>query len=180
MKIRKKQLYLCFLLALAIGCANIVPIHTSKSEYHSSVELTMTPMGIRGRSSSIHGLGLYKNSNMQKKTIVLTALIKGVRIFAKGESLHFNIDDKLVSFRSIDELTDIQRHLGSFNKVAPSKSTSSKRYLIDRSFLQKIVSADKVIVKINLDNTDAEGIFTGSLAHKAFLEFEEKIESTFN
>jgi hypothetical protein len=37
-----------------------------------------------------------------------------------------------------------------------------------------------VIVKINLDNTDAEGIFTGSLAHKAFLEFEEKIESTFN
>ena len=181
MGMKKNNYIYIFLLVMVIGCVNIIPIpiHTNKSKFDSQVELSMIPIGIGSKFAPLNGLGLYKNSKMQKEAIVLTALVTGAHIFARGNSLHFNIDGEIVSFRSIDELTDIETYVGYCNIVS-AKNTSQKRYLINRSFLKKLVNADKVVVKINLDKTYVEDIFTGSLAHKAFIKFDEKIESTFN
>lgn len=182
-----KLLVICFFLSI-VGCATtMVPglpghIGVDRSKFDNSTVLRLEPAWIKTDFGRPYiKLGLYKTSRMQKEDIVLIAVVEGAHNFDKDKSLTFNIHGGIVSFKSIDAITDIETSSGHYSNIAyiPPKNWSSKQYLIDRSFLQTILMAGRVAIRIDLRKTYVEGILTGSQANKAFNRFNEKMESVF-
>jgi hypothetical protein len=130
--------------------------------------------------SSIIKLALFKSSIMPNEKLILTAVVRGSHIFGHDPSLHFNIDGETLSLSSVDRLRDIatsEGFTGSGFYVAPS-NWSSRDYLVDVSFIEKIVAAEEVYVIVELTDSYAEGIFSNDApitARQAFKDFLRQI-----
>jgi hypothetical protein len=174
---------------LFVGCAGIpgMPGHITetKSSFDKSVELSMEPAFVFRNNDGFSGsdlrLALFWRSTMKPGDIVLEAYVNGAHNFSTGKSLHFNVDSEIVSFTSIDQLTNIDFEPGVYSGVyIPAKNVSSKRYLITSKFLDRLLKAKDVRVKLDLHKTYVEGIFsdtTVSSAKQAFVKFSEKIKN---
>ena len=175
-------LKLLILLSI-ISCASMpgMPgsISESKSEFDGSRQISMEPAWLY--NSSIK-LALFKNTKMGKNDIILTAVVKGAYNFSDGESLHFNIDGDIVSFRSIDSLTSIDTSSGHVGNIyIPPSNWSSKDYVVNNDLIKRLINAERAVVKIDLRKSYVEGIFSSdapTTARPAFRTFYQKMETS--
>ena len=153
-------------------------IHTNISEFDNTKEIILEPAWV---GSGIK-LGLLKRTNMPQDELILIVMIDIIRTFAPGNSLHFNIDGEIVSFSSIDATTEFEMGKGIYNPIGlyfPSVNWSSKRYLINKQFLKKILNAQRVVIRIDLRKEYVEGIFSKDepmSARPAFKNFYERMK----
>tara|TARA_R110002072_G_C7708914_1_gene513844 strand:+ start:71 stop:655 length:585 start_codon:yes stop_codon:yes gene_type:complete len=176
-----------FLLVLLLaGCSSMpgMPgyIEVTKSSFDGSTQLSMEPAFVfrsnDGFSGSDLQMSLLWRSAMNNNDVVLIAQVSGAKSIARGDSLHFNIDGQIESLKSIDELTNINYEPGVYSAVyIPGQNISSKRYVVTKEFIDKILNASDVKVKLDLSQSFVEGIFTDtttSSAYGAFKEFVKK------
>ena len=102
---------------------------------------------------------------MNKENIVLTASVKGTKSLG---ALLFNVDSEIISFLPLDTFTE-------FDHTIDYELWSSNRFVITKEFLNKILEADKVLVKISLRKRYVEETFTKNDKYKRFLELIETI-----
>lgn len=171
------------------ACAAILgaPGHITEkqSTFDNSTQLSMEPAFVFRHADGFSGsdlqLSLFWRSTMQPGQLVLVAYVDGTHNFEQGQSLFFNIDGEIVGFESIDQLTDITFKPGIYDAIyIAGTNVSSKRYLISPSFLEKILNAKDVRVKLNMSRTFVEGVFsdnTMSSAKRAFIEFQKKLQA---
>lgn len=176
-----KSIVIVLLCILLFSCAAIpgMPGHIieSTSKFDNTKQITMEPAWLY---NSPIKLALTKTTKIPDDVIVLDAVVKGTYNFSQGKSLHFNIDDQIYSFESIDMITDINTTSGVYNSIAyiPPSNWSSKRYLITIDFLKILLTAKKVWVKIDLMKEFVEGEFSSdapTTARPAFRDFYTKI-----
>ena len=104
--------------------------------------------------------------------VVLIAQVSGAKSIARGDSLHFNIDGKIESIKSIDELTSIDYEPGVYSAAyIPGRNISSKRYIVNKEFIDKILKSSSVKVKLDLSKSFVEGAFTDTTASSAYGAF---------
>ncbi|MDH4026785.1 MAG: hypothetical protein OEU57_15380 [Desulfuromonadales bacterium] len=172
-------IYLILSVVTLASCGTQSPGHITQttSSFDGSKQLIMEPAWLY---SSIIKLALFKSSKMPNEKLILTAVVRGSHIFDDDPSLHFNIDGETLSLSSVDRLRDIdtsEGFTGSGFYVAPS-NWSSKDYLVDVSFLEKIITAEDVYVTVELTDFYAEGIFSSDApitARQAFKDFLKQI-----
>ncbi|MCP5326172.1 MAG: hypothetical protein H7A09_07575 [Oceanospirillaceae bacterium] len=169
-----------------VGCSSMpgMPgyIEVTKSSFDGSTQMTMEPAFVYRKNDGFSGsdlqLSLLWRSAMKTNEVVLIAQVSGAQSIARGESLHFNIDGNIESLKSIDELTTINYEPAVYSTVyIQGQNTSSKRYVVSKQFIDKILNASNVKVKLELSQSFVEGIFTdksASSANGAFKEFVEK------
>lgn len=151
------------------GCAAIpgMPGHINekRSSFDGSAELSMDPAFVYRNNDGFSGsdlqLALFWRSAMKPEELIIEASVPGAQSIATTNSLHFNINGEIVSFTSIDQLTNIE-------------GLSTKRYPITWQFLDRILAAKDVRVRLDLKTTFVEGIFSDnstSAARPAFSKF---------
>ncbi len=118
---------------------------------------------------------------MPKKSLVFDVHVRGTHSIARGNSLLFNIDGKITEVSTIDNLTDFQDGPGSFQlgTYVPGLSTSVKRYYIPFSLAGQLVTANDVRVKVLLDKTYVESIFSTNVsgsAKSALIKYFDKLK----
>ncbi|MBC8213176.1 MAG: hypothetical protein H8E71_00835 [Candidatus Marinimicrobia bacterium] len=153
-------------------------ISDTVSNFDGSRQINMDPAWLYNSPMT---LALFKNSKMPDSTIVLIAGVKGTHSFSEGKSLHFNIDGKLESFSAIDNMTDIETAPDFYGSgvYIQASSWSSKRYLITKDFLSRLIKADDVWVRIELRKDFVEGRFSSdapTTARPSFRDFYDRIE----
>jgi hypothetical protein len=178
-----KHVAFALVLFSFLGCAGVPGIPGNVREHVSKVdntkELSMEPAWL---PESAIKLSLFKNTIMQPNEIVLTVVVTGARNFDKGENVRFNVDGKIYSFSSIDDMTDLRTSAGYYGRgiyLSPS-NWSSKRYVITKDFLATILNAKDVWVRVDLVKTYAEGEFSydgPTCARPAFREFYERMNA---
>lgn len=179
--------YLLFSFVFVLVSCTAIDMSGDITERHSkfdnSAELSMTPSLVfrdnDGFSGSDISLSLYWNSKMPDDGLILEAYVGGSKAFASGDSLFFNIDNEQYSFKSIDRLTDFSSEVtrtGPRNLYVDRKT--SKRYLVTRQFVDKMISSKNVAVRVDLRKTYVEGVFSDDTigsAKAAFKKFMEKL-----
>ena len=178
-----KRLGILILLIGLVGCAgSLLPVPgdiiETTSKFDGSRQISIEPAWV---GNSIK-LTLFKNTKMPVNDIILTVVVRGARLFAKGNSLHFNVDGKIVSFKSIDRLTDIKTSSGfaGGGYYIPPSNWSSKAYVVGKSFIKRIIAANRVVVKIDLTKTYVEGVFSKdgyTRARPAFKKFYARLKT---
>jgi hypothetical protein len=143
-----------FLLFLTAACMPNVNgpgmpghISSSVSKFDSTKQLKMEPAWLYDSAPGIK-VSLFKNTKMKENDFVMTVVVAGAETFADSKSLHFNVDDDIYSFESLDSLTDIETTEGFYNSVAyfPPTNWSSKDYLVNKEFINLILNARSVVV----------------------------------
>jgi hypothetical protein len=171
---------LILLMLLMIGCASTpgAPgyVTVSSSNFDSSTQVSMEPAWLW---NSPIKLELFWNTKMPDSQLVISALIQGLETFSDGESLQFNIDGEIVGFTSIDEYTEYETVSGYAGGgiYVPPASFSYKRYIVDLDFINHLISAEEVIVRVSLEASYAEGNFSSdapTTARPAFRKFISK------
>lgn len=169
-----KKILLAFLCALTVGCASLgMPGSISKqtSQFDGTNQITMEPAWIYGGSGAIK-FGLYKNSKMPNDKVILTAVVNRITDFAKKGALEFKIDGEIISLDSIDSLSD--------HAVDPySNGWTSRRYEVSKDFIEKLINAKKVYVKINLIKEYVEGEFSSDAPMTARPSFKNFIKEAW-
>jgi hypothetical protein len=181
-----KLLSVLLLMFLVVGCSSMpgMPgyIEVRKSSFDGSTQLSMEPAFVFRNNDGFSGsdlhLSLLWRSAMNDNDVVLIAQVSGAKSIARGDSLHFNIDGQIESLKSIDELTSIEYEPGVYSAVyIPGQNISSKRYVVTKEFIDKILYSSSVKVKLDLSKSFVEGIFTDtttSSAYSAFNDFVKK------
>lgn len=177
-----KVFLLSFLIA---GCSSMpgMPgyIDVTKSSFDGSTQVSMEPAFVYRNNDGFSGsdlkMSLLWRSSMNNDDVVLVAHVFGAESVASGESLHFNIDGQIESFKSIDRLTNIDYEPGVYSTVyIPGQNISSKRYIVTKKFIDRILNASNVKVKLELSRSFVEGIFTDTTPSSSYGAFKEFIE----
>jgi hypothetical protein len=152
-------------------------ITESVSQFDNSKQISIEPALMRNKQI---WLGLFKSSKMKDASVVMTAEVLGAHNFAQGESLHFNLDGKIISLKSIDPMTDLQYQSGfAYRRTyVQGANWSSQRYLVKEEFINQLVSARQVYVKVDLMKTFVEDDFSddcSNCARPAFKKFLDLI-----
>lgn len=145
----------------------------STAMFDGASELSMVPAWICKSEEEKDGcfirMKLFHRSSMPKDEIILYASASGTRNIADGESLWFNVDGEKIGFTSIDQGTTYEQ-LPVIGYISAPWST--KRYLVDRAFLKKLILAKQVIVRLDLGQTYLEGLLNSSKEHHGQKSFE--------
>jgi hypothetical protein len=173
---RKSILGILLLSLCVYGCVAIPGgIRTATSDFDGAKEVSMEPAWVCKEGtfgSCAIKFGLHWRSTMPKDRVVLVAMASGINAFSSGPSLHFNIDGTFVAFTSMDELTDFQVMGGTYIRgvatpggyvpgwYIPPTNWSSQRYLVDKTFLEAILKAQRVAVRVDLRTGYVEGLFS--------------------
>jgi hypothetical protein len=192
----RNVLLIASLIIFVLGCASMpsMPgnIQTSTSEFDGATEIYMYPTWVC-KYGTLAGcsfkFGLQKRSTMPEDQILLIVEVSETGALSEP-SLLFNIDGEIVKFVSIDKLTDFSTHEGIYipgtysygisspGLHIPPTNWSSKRYLIDKAFMERILNAERVAVRINLGKSYVEGLFSQNkptTARPAFRMFYKKV-----
>lgn len=182
----------CLLMLIITGCSSYpdmkgMPgyINEQTSSFDNAVELFMEPAYVYSNADGRSGYSGMSMSLFWKSTnpdnVVLEAYVDGARTISTGESLFFLIDGERVGLRSIDSLTNIETDAGNMGAAIPPSNISSKRYLLRLQFLERILVAKDVRVKLTLRRSYVEGVFpdpkkAGATVRQAFTDFLERIK----
>ena len=179
-KLIKYITFICVVIVL-YSCASMpgVPGHISESisKFDDTKQLSMEPAWLY---NSPIKLSLLKTTKMPDSLVALIAVVKGAHNFSSGKSLQFNVDGEVFAFESIDSFTDINTDSGVYSSVAyiPPSNWSSKRYVVSKKFIKRLIDANEVWVKIDLFKEFVEGRFSSdapTTARPAFREFYKRI-----
>lgn len=173
------------ILTILIGACSSIPgmpgyLSVETSSFDNSTQVSMEPAYVFKTNNGFSGadihLSLFWRSTMQDDEVVLIASVTNAKNIARGESLHFNIDGTVHSFESVDSLTKIKYERGSSDGTISGHNVSSKRYLVTKQFVQQILNASNVKVKLDLYNSFYEGVFTDTTTSSAYGAFKKFIE----
>lgn len=163
---------LIFILVQSSACVTTPPMKWGKttekvSKFDNTKEIYMEHASIYSDSGIT--FSLFKNSKMPKDSVVLEARVMGLHTFADGESLLFNIDGDIIGLESIDAVPDWEVNYGEYigNIYVPGYDFSSKRYVITKGLIKKLIDGRSVWVKIRLSKTYVEGEFSRNEAKDA-------------
>lgn len=165
------------------GCSSLpgMPGHISanESKFDGSTTLSMQPAFVYrdndGLSGSDLSFALYWSSAFDSNKLVLRAEVDGYESFVPEKSLAFNIDGDLQHPTPINQVTSFYFDQSAFRSGVPATS-SSKSYLVDESFINRILSAERTAVRATLSDGYVEGVFTDDTASSAYLAFQEFME----
>lgn len=174
-----KQVAVLVVLFGLVGCAPM-PWHVKEttSRFDNSTTISVGPAWVGG--DSLMKMGLYRKSTMDPNNIVLKAQVKGTHSFGIEPTLTFKIDGDMTPLTSIDKRADIETdpgYSGGGLYIAPHNLTT-KRYIITRALLERLIHAQEVIIRIQLDGSFVEGALTDykfMSAYEAFLNFHKKV-----
>jgi hypothetical protein len=182
----KKSPLAAFILACVTvlsGCMPSMPnnIRESSSKFDGSHEYRMSPGFIYESADTFSGaqlsLGLHWSS-ANKELVTIFAEIQGEIInIHSSEGLQFNVDGEYIKLSSNQVTTDFESSVSN-GLVAKA---SSKPFTVKRDVLDKILSGEKVFVKLITNAGYVEGEFTAdkpSAAIRGFREFSQKIAAT--
>lgn len=175
----KIKIYIMLILVIGLfyGCATIPggpgDVSESVSHFDNTKQLSMEPAWLY--DSKIK-LSLFKTTKMDDNLVVMYVFVEGSRIFSRGKSLKFNVDGKIYAFKSIDDLTDINTSPGIYNNIVyiPPYNWSSKRYIVTKDFIKRLIDARRVWVRVELSKEFVEGEFSSdafTTARPAFRKF---------
>jgi hypothetical protein len=152
-----------------------------RSTIDDSVELSMEPSYVFRRAGGLSGsdlmLALFWRSSMPPSMTFVTAYVDGTHKIPRNKSLHFKVDGEIVSYSSFDTETDIKTEYDS-SRVFPRYKVSSMRYVVSLFLIEKIIAAKNVKIRLDLDNSYVEGVFsdnTPTAAKPAFTRFYERL-----
>lgn len=181
---RSKLIFFLGMALILSGCMTMPgDLIESKSEFDGATEISVIPAHLPAagdKFASFVSMGLYRRSTMPQDEIILEVVSGIAESFAQGESLHFRIDGEKVSLKSFDELTDfgVTSGFAGGGHYVPPRSFSSKRYRIDRVFLERLLGAKQVLVRLDLRRGYLEGEFSKdgpTTARPAFREFFKRV-----
>ena len=147
-------------------------VHTQKSEIAGSTITFIEPARL---ANSRISLALYTTSNMPPGQIVLVAIVEGDVIISEGNSLTFYVDKRPYSLIATNESFESMEQVGTY---VNSLNQTRKHFLTDCAFIQNILKADSVVVKIQLSQGFMEAVFSKNLyplAKPAFTKFYEQV-----
>lgn len=190
MKMKKSHFHTILMLSMSLmlsACAAMPGGITERtSSFDGSSELSMKPAFIYRNTGGFSGsdleASLHWRSSMPRDSLVLTMYINGIDSIPSRNSLRFNVDGDMHEFSSIDTFTEFSSEYGSYTSWAtvPPSSSSFKRYIVSEEFINKIISADSVFVRLDVGTRGyVEGVFsdnTISAAKPAFTMFMERRE----
>lgn len=190
-----KYILLTILVFLSIsisGCAS-TPCATgciaqNTSTYDGAKELFMTPSYVYRNNSGVSGsdmrLGLYWSDGLPDDNVVLILVPHKDRSAMDSTTINFNINGKYQSFASVTK--------ASIKNLNPSKKAAMhfnprvisglgyRYFVVNKSFLNGIVSAEDVRIRVDLENTFIEGIFShdnNAAAKHKFSNYMERLDS---
>lgn len=172
----RKTILILLMVCLISGCATLPgSINECVSGFDKTAEIKMEPAWV-GNSFSDNPikLGLYKTSKMDADKAILTVIVQGAYNFALKESLKFNIDGNIVSFDSVDAITNVEPDIGQYF----SCNWSSKRYEVTKDLIKQLIGAKEVWVKVNLIREYFEAKFSVDgpmVARPSFRKFYNKV-----
>lgn len=136
-------------LAFVISCASMPgDVSYSESKTDGVKELSVDPGWLKGAYVK---LGVYKTSKMDKDKATIVVLSNNTIGF--DDSLLINIDGEKTAFKSFDKISLMEKDIAD-------KIWFKKRYDVNLSFLQKMLSGKDVWIKLTGQNgTYAEGEF---------------------
>ena len=176
-----KSLLLTVITVIALaGCAELpgyARIVHSESGKSFLVEMDKEAVS-KALSMSVVWSSEWKSTDCQ-----LDMWVKDLRDFAKGESLVITIDGEKYSFTSTSKhsLQNIETEDFDSKATFSSNFVFTRKYLIKREILEKIVRAKKVLFKVNLENGVIESSaqdFSVSDIKPALAEFLEKLKKS--
>ena len=166
-----------FLLAVILfaGCAT----HSAIVKTHS-YENVLKPAWL---PDSLIKLGLSQRSDLTDDLLILKAVVKGQYEILGSGSLHFIVDGNIYRFAPMGKSTLLEKAIepkssGSAGLI--DVYYSSRQYIISVLFLEKILTAQHVVVRVDLEGAQVEGVFSEDgafLARPAFRTlFEQKLK----
>lgn len=169
---------------LVAGCSGMPGspgyISKSTSEFDGAQTMRMEPAWV---DQGPVKLALGWHSRMPDGKLFLVASVEGAHTFAGGESLRFRIGDQFVGFQALDdgggdiELSEGVSYPGGY---LPAQNWTSNTYLVDRSFVERLVDAEESYVRVRLRDGLAEGEFSTGMptqARPAFRDFLAEMEA---
>ena len=167
---------LAVLLSIVLtGCLMPMPGDTSTtvSKFDNTKQVSVEPGLIyNGMLSSSIKLGAHWNSKMGDEAVlhVIYQFVDSIN------GISFNIDGEIVSLTPIDALTSFEP--GYYSGYYSSGATSAQRFNVKLEFLQRLVSAKKVMVKVDLSKTFAEGELRDgfTMAKPGFVKFLAQVK----
>lgn len=187
-----KKLFFVALALLVSGCtasqmANMsgMPgyISDNVSSFDGQREISMHRAFIRQNKSASLGMNPTSiavsalwTSTLPNDTILVDIGLDGTSSISIDNSLQFNVDGEQFQFSPIDKgITNIEVGGGTLQG-----NFSSRRFALKRSFIQKIINAKDVRVKLLLDKTYVTGFFNtdenwAGDAKPAFIEYLKRL-----
>ena len=178
--------FISVMILFIAGCA-VVPgvIQESISSFDGAKEIAMEPAFVcreGARTTCYIRLGLFKRSTMNPESVMLLAVVDGANPISEGESLHFDMDGEIVSFASIDGKTrygiGTGPHTTGTTFCKPSQGCSVKRYMVDQSFLKRLITAHRAAVRVSLKKGYVQGELMKkgeTMALPAFRQFYTRV-----
>jgi len=182
-----KTLFIAFGLLLLVGCSAMpgMPGYISKTEssYNGAIQYDMEPGFVYRGNDSFSGADLFMSlswNTKMKDDILLIAHISRLSSILRSNSLHFMIDGDEVSLSSIGTFTDRRYEPGVYSTTyIPGTSYASRTYVVKVSFIERLINANDVRVKLDTSDGYVSGYFsndTTSSAVSAFRDFMEKVK----
>lgn len=175
----KNQILLISILLLT-GCMAGMPnnIKTSTSSFDNSQHIQMEPGFVYENadftSYAYFKLGLSWNSNDKNVTIITAEIPQSIVNINSNKGLQFNIDGEIVKFDSYEIFT--KHDVSSAQQTVYSES--KKRFVTDKSFIKKLITAKSVKVKLLTGDGYLEGdllVDKPSAAIHGFKDFIQQI-----
>jgi hypothetical protein len=141
----------------------------------------MTPSYVyrsnKGISGSDMRIGLYWSSKLSDDKIVLIVLPHKDNPVETGTAINFNINGKFTSFTSVtkDNIKNLNPSTEAVTYFNPRviKQMNVLYYVVTKTFINEIINSQDVRVRIDLENTYLEGIFSHNNSAAAKHNFTE-------
>lgn len=155
------------IIALLIlqGCFHPRPddIMETTSEFDGATEISMRAISAFPEKANGPAIQFepFWRSTMQNDRFVLTLWAMNTVSFASVDPVRFNIDGEIVSLNSSEAMQFYYNPgmVGHGIYISPW-SKSGKRFLVSKTFLEKILHAKRVVIRIDLENGYTEATFS--------------------
>ncbi|MBR9866957.1 MAG: hypothetical protein GYB20_07735 [Oceanospirillales bacterium] len=191
MSYKKLILLITFFISIS-GCASTPCATGCVSEYTSTFdgteELSMSPSYVyrsnKGVSGSDMRIGLYWSSSLPDDNIVLIVLPHKDKPVSTGTTINFNVSGKFDSFTSVtkDQIANLNPSTEAKTYFHPNviKQMNVLYYVVEKDFIREILSAQDVRIRIDLENSYLEGVFSynGRIGAKQdFINYMSRLKS---
>lgn len=125
-------------------------VSQTTSKFDNATELHMVP--VWASNEGYMQLALFWSTKLNKDTIILETHISPATSFAIGESLKLKIGNNFYGFKAIDlqAKTYIKEGYAGQGIYIPSSSWSSQRYELPINLINNLLTADKPVIRIEL------------------------------
>lgn len=177
------MLFLVLSASMIQGCVSGMPgqVKTNTSSFDGSKEITTEPGYVYKKSNDYFsgtdlGMGLSWTSKLDPEYFIVTVEVYDIVTISGKDSLKIKIGQELYELDSIDNLT--QREVSKPSSY--TSAISSKRYLIRKDLVRKMMEGNEVNVRVELSSSYVEGVFSLDRAGSAIRAFKNFLNTYQN